>query len=247
MSHYTLIYGTKGGVGKSTIAVNTAYAMSASGARVGLLDLDLSGPNVQSLVDGLDGQPPTMAGFRVRPGSFGGVGVSGLGFFVQPHEASLLTGKYLVGALEQLVFHDGWDDYDHVVVDLPAGFDELHRQVFTRLPARVVLVTTSHRLSAQDLSRGRKLLRDLGVPVAGVIENMGEITCGHCGGSSRLFPAEGHDAFDGVPLLARVPFVSERRRRPDGRAVPLVLGDETTAGDFRSSIFAAASRLASEV
>ena len=243
MNRYIFMYGTKGGVGKSTIAVNIAYAMSAAGAKVGLLDLDLSGPNVQNLINGLAGQPPTMAGFRVQPGSFGGVGVSGLGFFVRPHEAGLLTGKYLEGALEQLLFHDGWDGYDHVIVDLPPGFGELHRQVFTRLPSRVVLITTPHFLSTQDLSRGRALLGQIGVGVSGVIENMSEITCEHCGHASRLFASAVRDDFDDLPVLAQVPFAAGPDR-PDGRNVPLVLTDGPAVDGFRSSLFSAASQLA---
>jgi ATP-binding protein involved in chromosome partitioning len=239
------MYGTKGGVGKSTIAVNTAYALSASGASVGLVDLDLAGPNVSNLVGGLDGTPPTMAGFRVQPGSYGGVGVSSLGFFVAPEEAGLLTGKYLEGALEQILFHSAWDAYRYVIVDLPPGFGELHRQILTRLPARVVLITTPHVLSTQDLARGRRLIEQIGVEICGVVENMSHIACEHCGRSSRLFVSADRDGLDGLPLLARVPF-SPEPRRADGRSVPLLLVDDPALDDFRSSIFSIAQRLLRE-
>lgn len=243
MSRYTAIYGTKGGVGKSTIAVNTAYALCALGAKVGLLDLDLYGPNVHNLVSGIDGKPPTMAGFRVVPGSYAGVDIAGLGFFVRPHEAGLLTGKYLEGALEQLVFHDAWDSYDHVVLDLPPGFTDLHRLVFTRLSVRVALVTTPHVLSTQDLARGVRLLEQIHTPTHGLIENMSHISCEHCGLPSRLFTSSNRAEFGNIPLLASIPFVPEPSTA-DGHAMPLVLVDEPAFHEFRTGIRSIATSIA---
>lgn len=205
VSRILYVYGTKGGVGKSTMAVNLAYALAATGARVGLLDLDLSGPNVSRLVGGLGGSNPTMVGRRIRPGRFRGVDVSSIGFFVEPVDSVLLTGQYLLGALQQLYFHDAWDDYDHVVVDLPPGFEELHRQVFLRRPGDVVLVSTPHPLSTLDLARGRRLLAELGVRPVGMIENMSHLRCEHCGEVSHLFAGGSRDGHPTRSCLAAAP------------------------------------------
>ncbi|GHE07310.1 P-loop NTPase [Streptomyces alanosinicus] len=245
MTRFTAVYGTKGGVGKSTIAVNTAYALNESGASVGLVDLDLSGPNVQNLVAGLAGRPPTMVDFRVRPGRYGGVDVAGLGFFVRPHEAGLLSGKYLEGALTQMLFHDAWQAYDHVIVDMPPGFDELHRQVFTRLPMRIALVTTPHVLSTQDLARGRRLLEQLSLPVLGYVENMSHFCCEFCGRPSRLFAPADDGTLDDLDLLARVPFAPEPAVL--GASIPLVLTDEPAVAEFRHGVHEVARRIHTEV
>lgn len=244
MTRFTAVYGTKGGVGKSTIAVNTAYALSDRGTSVGLVDLDLSGPNVQNLVAGLVGQPPAMVDFRVHPGRYGGVDIAGLGFFVRPHEAGLLSGKYLEGALTQILFHDVWQAYDHVIVDMPPGFDDLHRQVFTRLPMRVALVTTPHVLSTQDLARGRRLLHQLSLPVLGYVENMSHFCCEFCGRSSRLFAPAGDGTLDDLDLLARVPFAPEPPNL--GASVPLVLTEEPAAAEFRRGVQDIARRIDEE-
>ncbi|MBZ3906995.1 P-loop NTPase [Streptomyces griseiscabiei] len=244
MTRFTAVYGTKGGVGKSTIAVNTAYALSDRGTSVGLVDLDLSGPNVQNLVAGLTGRPPAMVNFRVHPGRYGGVDIAGLGFFVRPHEAGLLSGKYLEGALTQILFHDAWQAYDHVIVDMPPGFDDLHRQVFTRLPMRVALVTTPHVLSTQDLARGRRLLQQLSLPVLGYVENMSHFCCEFCGRSSRLFSPAGDGTLDDLELLSRVPFAPEP---PDlGASVPLVLTEEPATAEFRRGVQEIARRIHEE-
>lgn len=235
LSRVVFVYGTKGGVGKSTIAVNLAYALHMRGRSVGLVDLDLSGPNVPDLISGIDGRLPTMDGFRIVPGSFGGVDVVSIGFFVEPHEAPFIAGKYLEGALEQILFTNHWDQ-DFVVIDLPPGFHELHRMVLTRLAGEVVLITTPHVLSHQDLGRGVRFLERLGTPICGLIENMSHVHCRLCGRDSPLF--ERSDLELPVRLIAQVPFVSDPRQ-PDGRSVPLVLLDDERVARFRASILQA--------
>lgn len=236
VSKFVFIYGTKGGVGKSTISVNTAYAMHAAGARAGLVDLDVSGPNVPNLVTGLPGSPPTMSSFRVQPGNYGGVDVSSLGFFVQPHEAPYLTGRYLEGAVEQLLFHDAWNGHDYVVVDLPPGFSELHRQVFSRLKGNVVLVTTPHVLSTQDLSRGKRLLGQISANIYGLVENMSHLECEHCGERSHLFrKRENGSGLDDIPVLARVPFAPEPVSE-GSNPIPLVLHHGPGIAEFQTSM-----------
>lgn len=240
------MYGTKGGVGKSTVSVNTAYALQQSGARVGLIDLDLSGPNVPHLISGLEGAAPTMRGFRIEPGTYAGVRVSSLGFFVPPRDVGYLTGRYLEGALQQLLFHDAWDDCDYLVVDLPPGFQELHRQTFTRLQGAMVLITTPHLLSTQDLARGRQLLEHIGVPALGVVENMSHVVCEHCGRDSRLFELPFAGAHEDLPLLARVPF-AQFQQDPDKGLVPLVMLDDPQVSGFKSAVSELTRHLTAEV
>ncbi len=235
------VYGTKGGVGKSTVSTNLAFAMGRLGARPGLVDLDVSGPNVPLLIAGLEGRAPRMVDFRLKPGVYGDVAVSSLGFFVEPQHAPYLTGRYLEGAVEQLVFHDGWDDCDVMVVDLPPGFSELHRMLFTRLPGEVVLVSTPHTLSTQDLGRGRALLAELGASVRGAVLSMTHMECGSCGARTDLFGDGGADAIGDVPVIARIPYVREAGLSPGG-AVPAVLVDDERLADFQDR-FADLARL----
>ncbi|GAB2329489.1 P-loop NTPase [Streptomyces griseoincarnatus] len=243
MTRFIPVYGTKGGVGKSTIATNLAYAMQATGARVALIDLDITGPSVPDLVAGLHGTPPTMHNFRVLPGVFAGVEVSSVGFFTPPHEAPFLAGRYLHGALEQLLFHQSWADRDYVFIDLPPGFDELHRQVYTRLTTQTVLVTTPHVLAQHDLARGVHLLTQLEAAICGVVENMSHVSCRHCGALSPLFQGEPTLAPAALPTLARLPF-SPEPPSPGGRAVPLFLSADPAAGEFQSTMARLVARLA---
>ncbi|MDG4763006.1 P-loop NTPase [Solwaraspora sp. WMMD406] len=173
---------------------------------------------------------------------FAGVEVSSVGFFTQPHEAPFLTGRYLAGALEQMLFYQPWDGRDYVVIDLPPGFGELHRLVFTRLRTEAILVTTPHVLSQRDLARGVRLLTQIESAVTGIVENMSQVTCMRCGNLSPLFPASESSVLAGLPTLARLPFSPEPPRSPDG-SVPLFLVDDPALSEFRAGMTRLVTRL----
>lgn len=237
-ARYLFVYGNKGGVGKTTVAVNLAFAIAERGHDVGLLDLDLSGPNIPDLVSGLHGEPPTMRDFRVLPGEYGGVAMSSLGFFVAAEHAPYLAGRYLSGALDQLLPSEHWPSLDVVVVDMPPGFSDLHRRVFDELEGAVLAVSTPHLLARQDTSRGLELLAHLGVPVLGIVENLAHVVCAHCRSETPLLGFSGGGETWPATLIESLPFDST----PDQAVnVPAMLGSASAGNPFRAAMRSCAS------
>ncbi len=200
----------KGGVGKSTVAVNLAVALAATGVRCGLLDADLYGPSVPLMLGLRDGRLRTGADGRIRPLEAHGVRVVSAGFMIAEGEALIWRGAILHKLIRDLVHDVDWDGCDYLIVDLPPGTGDVPLALRDAVAlSGMLLVTTPQQVALADAARAHALCRELGLPVLGLVENMGALVCPHCHGHVDLFPPDGGrdlSARLGIPLLGRIPF-----------------------------------------
>jgi ATP-binding protein involved in chromosome partitioning len=218
----------KGGVGKSTTAVNIALALSAAGARVGILDADVYGPS-QPLMLGLTGQQPeSLDGKTFEPLIAHGVEVISVGFLVKEATPVIWRGPMVTQAVQQLAFQCNWHDRDYLVVDLPPGTGDTQLTLSQKVPlAGVVIVTTPQDIAVQVARRGLHMFEKVGVSVLGVIENMGAVVCSNCGHEEPVFGSGGGArlaAECGVTMLGSVPMAAAIRADTDG-GVPTLVAD----------------------
>jgi len=210
----------KGGVGKSTVAVNLALAWRAQGARVGVLDADIYGPS-QPLMLGLAGQRPTTAdGQRLRPLAGHGVTVMSIGFLVDAEQPMVWRGPMVTQALTQLLEQTEWGALDYLVVDMPPGTGDIQLTLAQRVPvAGAVIVTTPQDIALADARKGLKMFEKVAVPVLGIVENMSVHICSSCGHTEHIFGSGGgaRMAEDyGVRLLGELPLDARIREEADG-------------------------------
>ncbi|MFN3984605.1 MAG: iron-sulfur cluster carrier protein ApbC [Rhodocyclaceae bacterium] len=177
----------KGGVGKSTTAVNLALALADEGARVGMLDADLYGPSLPRML-GIAGRPRSVDGKRFQPLMNYGLQAMSAGFLVDEEEPMIWRGSMVTQALEQLLRETEWKDLDYLVIDMPPGTGDVQLTLAQRVKlAGAVVVTTPQDIALLDATRGLKMFDKVGVPVLGVIENMGLHVCSHCGHAEHVF------------------------------------------------------------
>ena len=210
----------KGGVGKSTVAVNLALAWRAQGARVGVLDADIYGPS-QPLMLGLAGQRPTTAdGQHLRPLAGHGVTAMSIGFLVDAEQPMVWRGPMVTQALTQLLEQTEWGALDYLVVDMPPGTGDIQLTLAQRVPvAGAVIVTTPQDIALADARKGLKMFEKVAVPVLGIVENMSVHICSSCGHSEHIFGSGGgaRMAEDyGVRLLGELPLDARIREEADG-------------------------------
>jgi len=210
-------------VGKSTVAVNVATALAQKGARVGLMDADIYGPNIPTMM-GVKHLPPAKDG-RIQPGEAYGVKMISIGFLVKPGQALIWRGPMLHSAIRQFVSDVNWGDLDYMIVDLPPGTGDAALSLAQTLPlSGGVIVTLPQQVSLDDASRGLQMFQQLQVPVLGVVENMSylELPDGTrmeifgSGGGQQLAEAAG------VPLLATIPMDPAVREGGDN-GTPIVV------------------------
>ncbi len=220
--HVIAIASGKGGVGKSTVAVNVAVALAQKGARVGLMDADIYGPNVPTMM-GVKHLPPAKNN-RIQPAEAYGVKMISIGFLVKPGQALIWRGPMLHSAIRQFVGDVDWGELDYMIVDLPPGTGDAPLSLAQTLPlSGGVIVTLPQQVSLDDASRGLQMFQQLQVPVLGVVENMSylELPDGNRievfgrGGGQQLAEAAG------VPLLATLPMDPAVREGGDSGA-PIV-------------------------
>jgi ATP-binding protein involved in chromosome partitioning len=218
----------KGGVGKSTVAANLALALAALGARSGLLDADVYGPSMPRMM-GLQGERPTTAdGKTLDPPRGHGLPVMSIGFLVDADQPMAWRGPMATQALTQMLADTRWGELDYLVVDMPPGTGDIQLTLTQRVPVSgAVIVTTPQEIALLDARKGLQMFRKVGVPVLGIVENMGLHRCPACGHESHIFDAGGGRALAeryGTALLGELPLDGKIREQADsGR--PTVVAD----------------------
>ncbi|OIQ48160.1 MAG: hypothetical protein BM565_02905 [Gammaproteobacteria bacterium MedPE] len=182
----------KGGVGKSTTSVNLALALAHGGARVGLLDADIYGPSLPTMVGAVQAKPVSKDGKLLDPVVAHGLNTMSLGFLVDENDATVWRGPMASRALGQLIYETQWPTLDYLVVDMPPGTGDIQLTMSSDVPVSgAVVVTTPQNLALKDAQKGISMFNKVDVPVIGVIENMSYHECDNCGHHSHLFGEEG--------------------------------------------------------
>ncbi|MEN9472288.1 MAG: hypothetical protein RLZZ495_377, partial [Pseudomonadota bacterium] len=181
----------KGGVGKSTTAVNLALALAAEGARVGLLDADIYGPSLPMMM-GIDGRPESSDGKTMEPLENYGIQAMSIGFLIAQDDAMIWRGPMATQALEQLLRQTNWKDLDYLIVDMPPGTGDIQLTLSQRVPVTgAVIVTTPQDIALLDAKKGIKMFEKVSVPILGIVENMAVHVCTKCGHVEHIFGADG--------------------------------------------------------
>ena len=211
----------KGGVGKSTTAVNLALALHALGARVGVLDADVYGPSVPAML-GLSGRPDSPDGKSIEPMRAFGIEAMSIGLLVDQDTPMIWRGPMATSALMQLFTDTRWGDLDYLLVDLPPGTGDIQLTLAQKIPvAGAVIVTTPQEIATLDARKAVAMFAKVDVPVLGIVENMAVHVCGNCGHAEHLFGQGGGQAMAeryGVPLLGALPLDLRIREQGDAGA-----------------------------
>ncbi len=236
----------KGGVGKSTTAVNLALALQREGARVGLLDADIYGPSIPRML-GVTGQP-SIEGEKIVPKQAYGLKVMSIGFLVEEESAMIWRGPMVTSALQQLLNDTLWGTLDYLIIDLPPGTGDIQLTLAQKIPtAGAVIVTTPQDIALLDARRALHMFRKVGVPVLGVVENMSTHICTACGHEEAIFGQGGGEqmAIDfEIPLLGRLPLAMEIRASLDeGNPTVVKDPDSSVANSYRSLALRTAGEL----
>ncbi len=231
----------KGGVGKSTVSVNLAVSLARAGANVGLLDADITGPNIPMMM-GVEGQPTSSPNNKIVPLERHGVKVISIQFFVPEGQPIVWRGPLIGGAIQQFLRDVEWGELDYLVIDLPPGTSDAQLTLAQAVPiSGTVLVTTPQDVALADVGKALGMLTRMNVPVIGLVENMSAFVCPHCGEATEIFGRGGGERFaqeHGLDFLGKIPLditvrqggdagipaVAQREPGPAGIALEAVAG-----------------------
>ncbi len=224
----------KGGVGKTTMATNLATALAEMGARVGLLDADIYGPNVPGMI-GIEAKPGLSEDGKIVPPEADGIKLMSIAFLSEDNtDPALLRGPMIDTLLSELIEETDWGHLDYLLVDLPPGTGDEQLTLLQSVPVTgAVVVTTPEDIALEDVRKGIRMFQDRGTPVLGIVENMSAFRCPSCGDEHELYGSGGGAdiaAEFGVPLLAEIPMDPEIRSGSDADK-PVTVLQETPAGE----------------
>ena len=221
----------KGGVGKSTTAANLALALSAEGARVGILDADIYGPSLPMML-GISGRPETKEENTIEPMEGHGLQASSIGFLVDQDSPMVWRGPMVTSALEQLLRQTRWRDLDYLIVDMPPGTGDIQLTLSQKVPVTgAVIVTTPQDIALLDARKGLKMFEKVGVPIIGIVENMSTYICPSCGHEEHVFGSVGGQKMCsdyGVDFLGSLPLNLSIREQSDA-GCPTVVAEPNGA------------------
>ncbi|MGI8499355.1 MAG: P-loop NTPase [Gemmatimonadaceae bacterium] len=233
----------KGGVGKSTVAVNVAVSLARGGSRVGLMDADIYGPNIPRMM-GVN-QPPPVVRDRIQPLEAHGVKLISIGLLVQRDQPAIWRGPIIMKVITQFLRDVDWGELDYFFVDMPPGTGDAQLSLVQATQVHgAIIVTTPQAVAVGDALRGAKMFERVGVPVLGIVENMSYFSCPHCGKPAALFGSGGGASLAaelGLPLLGEIPLYPQVMTAGD-EGIPIVLAEPESVAS--KALASTASRIA---